>query len=51
MLLEGLVQFKNPMASSGIELATFRILAYCRNQLRYSVPLNSSVTNYFFGFS
>jgi hypothetical protein len=36
--LEGLGQFKNPMASSGIELAAFQIVAQCLNQLRYCVP-------------
>jgi hypothetical protein len=36
--LEGLGQLKNPMTSSGIEPATFRLVAYCLNQLRYCVP-------------
>jgi hypothetical protein len=35
MRLEGLGQLKNPMTSSGIEPATFRLAAYCLNQLRY----------------
>jgi hypothetical protein len=35
--LEGLGQLKNPMTSSGIETATFRIVAYCLNQLRYRI--------------
>jgi hypothetical protein len=37
---EGLGKLKNPMASSGIEHATFRIEAKCLNQLRYRVPLS-----------
>jgi hypothetical protein len=37
MLLEGLVLFKNPVAS-GIQLANSRLLAYYLNQLRYHVP-------------
>jgi hypothetical protein len=36
--LEGLGQLKNPMTSSGIESATFRLVAECHNQLRYCVP-------------
>jgi hypothetical protein len=35
--LEGLGQLKNPMTSSEIEPATFRLVAYCLNQLRYHV--------------
>jgi hypothetical protein len=31
-------QFKNPMTSSVLEPATFRLVAYCLNQLRYRVP-------------
>jgi hypothetical protein len=38
MRLEGLRQLKNSMTSSGIEPATFQLVAYCLNQLRYSVP-------------
>jgi hypothetical protein len=30
--LDGLGQLKNPLASSGIEPATFRLVAYCINQ-------------------
>jgi hypothetical protein len=33
--LEELGQLKNSMISSGFELATFRLVAYCLNQLRY----------------
>jgi hypothetical protein len=36
--LERLGQFKNPMISSGIEAATFRLVAQCLNQLRYHAP-------------
>jgi hypothetical protein len=41
--LEGLGKLKkkkNPMSSSGIESAPFRLVAYCLNQLRYRVPLS-----------
>jgi hypothetical protein len=37
--LEELGQLKNPMTSSGIEPATFRLVAWCLNQLRYRVLL------------
>jgi hypothetical protein len=36
--LEGFGQSKNPMALSGIEPVTFRLVALCLNQLRYRVP-------------
>jgi hypothetical protein len=36
--LEGLGQLKNTMTSSGIVPATFRLVAYCLNQLYYHVP-------------
>jgi hypothetical protein len=32
--LEGLAQLKNPMTSSGIEPATFRLAAECLNRLK-----------------
>jgi hypothetical protein len=38
MRLEGLGQLKNPMTSSEIEAATFRLAAQCLKRLRYSAP-------------
>jgi hypothetical protein len=40
MRLEGLGQLKNAMTSSGLEPATFRLVAYYLNKLRYRVPPN-----------
>jgi hypothetical protein len=36
--LEELGQLKNPVTSSGLELATFQLVAQRLNQLRYRVP-------------
>jgi hypothetical protein len=43
--LEGLGQLKNPMTSLRIESATFRLVAYCLNQLRYREPIGSDTRN------
>jgi hypothetical protein len=42
--LEGLVQLRNPMSSSGIEPVTFRLTAQCLNQLRYRLPPTDVLT-------
>jgi hypothetical protein len=45
--LEGLGQLKYPVPSSGIESATFRLVAQCLNQLRYRMPTNEIIhSNY-----
>jgi hypothetical protein len=38
VLLEGLGELKNPVTSSGIEPATFRLVAEFLIQLRFRVP-------------
>jgi hypothetical protein len=41
--LKGLGQLRNPIISSGIEPATFRLVALCLDQLRYHVPLEPRI--------
>jgi hypothetical protein len=45
MGMEGLGNVKNPVTLSGIETATFRLVAYV-NQLRYSLPTFSYKTDH-----
>jgi hypothetical protein len=44
MRLEGLGKLKNPLTSSVTEPATFRLVAFCLNQLRYRVPHDTANT-------
>jgi hypothetical protein len=46
--LEGLLELENLMTSSGIEPATFRLVAWCLSQLRYRVPSQDTNINWKF---
>jgi hypothetical protein len=43
---EGLRQGKIPMSPSGIELATFRLVAQCLKQMRHRVPHVQGVSEF-----
>jgi hypothetical protein len=47
--LEKLDQLKYPVTSSGFETATFRLVAWCLNQLRYRVLQSKLKENVFTG--
>jgi hypothetical protein len=47
--LEGLGQLKNPVTSSGIESATFRLVVYCLNQLHYGGKIYIGISKTIFG--